>query len=259
METLGIDLSVQRGSEMPVGAQLVWKLRAFIAGGAIQPGQRLPGVRELADAVGVNANTVRSVYQRLEEQGLVSARQGRGTFVADSPPASSELEAIAAEAEARAERLGLDRGDILAAVFVGSDRLADAARHLPTGAQAPPHTVADDERSLRRQLRREIAQLEAELATLEPPTALGDTQARPTAGRLLSARELTATRDELTARVAALARERDQQRRAAIAARAEAERAAQHEQAARLPAWTSAGRSTLKRGGGAPKIAWTAF
>jgi DNA-binding transcriptional MocR family regulator len=43
-------------------------------------------VRRLADVAGVNVNTVRSVYERLEGEGFVHTHHGRGTFVAENVP-----------------------------------------------------------------------------------------------------------------------------------------------------------------------------
>src|SRR4051812_49654357 len=80
-----MDLSVERGSDVPVGTQLTWKLRAAIASGSLRPGDRLPAVRELATAAGVNVNTARAVYARLVEQGVIVSEHGRGTFVASAP------------------------------------------------------------------------------------------------------------------------------------------------------------------------------
>src|SRR3954449_3292897 len=77
-----LGLRVDRGGEVPVGTQLAWRLRELVSAGRLRPGDRLPSVRELAIEVGVNVNTVRSVYGRLENEGLVSSEQGRGTFVA---------------------------------------------------------------------------------------------------------------------------------------------------------------------------------
>ena len=77
-----LDLRVDREGELPLGTQLAWKLRSLIGEGRLGPGDRLPSVREAAEAAGVNVNTVRSVYSRLERDGLVSSEQGRGTFVA---------------------------------------------------------------------------------------------------------------------------------------------------------------------------------
>src|SRR2546423_920656 len=76
-----LGLSVDRGAEVPLGTQLAWRLRQLVDGGSLRPGDRLPSVRELAIEAGVNVNTARSVYGRLENEGLVSSEQGRGTFV----------------------------------------------------------------------------------------------------------------------------------------------------------------------------------
>jgi DNA-binding transcriptional regulator YhcF (GntR family) len=81
-----IDFSVARDGELPIGTQLVWKVRSLIESGALEPGDRLPGVRMLAEAAGVNVNTARTVYGRLERAGLIASEQGRGTFVSPQPP-----------------------------------------------------------------------------------------------------------------------------------------------------------------------------
>ena len=46
-----------------------------------RPGERLPGVRELAKQEGISLVTARNVYQHLVGKGLVISRQGAGTFV----------------------------------------------------------------------------------------------------------------------------------------------------------------------------------
>jgi DNA-binding transcriptional regulator YhcF (GntR family) len=81
-----IDFSVARDGELPIGTQLVWKLRSLIESGALEPGDRLPSVRTLAEAAGVNVNTARAVYGRLERAGLIRSEHGRGTFVTPQAP-----------------------------------------------------------------------------------------------------------------------------------------------------------------------------
>jgi GntR family transcriptional regulator len=78
-----LDVHVDRDSEVPIGAQLAEQIRHAVAEGRLGPRDRLPSVRELADGARVNVNTVRSVYARLESEGLVRSEHGRGTFVAD--------------------------------------------------------------------------------------------------------------------------------------------------------------------------------
>src|SRR3954471_15292040 len=96
-------IRLDRDSELPLGVQLAWHLRAAMAAGELGPGARLPSVREMAAATGVNANTVRAVYARLEAEGLVETEHGRGTFVAGEPGGGDgELSAIAQRAAAEA-------------------------------------------------------------------------------------------------------------------------------------------------------------
>ncbi|HEV7847119.1 MAG TPA: GntR family transcriptional regulator [Thermoleophilaceae bacterium] len=88
-----LDAQVDRSSGVPLSAQLAAHVRAAVADGRLATGDRLPSVRELADQAGVNVNTVRAVYARLEAEGAVRSEHGRGTFVADplvsSHPADS--------------------------------------------------------------------------------------------------------------------------------------------------------------------------
>ena len=68
----GVKIQLDRASELPLGVQLAWHLRAAVASGELDEGDRLPSVREMAAASGVNANTVRAVYARLEAEGVVA-------------------------------------------------------------------------------------------------------------------------------------------------------------------------------------------
>lgn len=88
-----LDVAVDRHSDLPLGAQLAARLRALVESGRLRPGDRLPSVRALAADVGVNVNTVRAVYGRLESEGVVVSEQGRGTFVAErADPATARRE-----------------------------------------------------------------------------------------------------------------------------------------------------------------------
>jgi DNA-binding transcriptional regulator YhcF (GntR family) len=89
-----------------LGAQLAGQIRDAVASGRLQPGSRLASVRELATAVGVNVNTVRAVYARLEAEGVVRSEHGRGTFVAaPHAPTRSQLRDQITTLEATLSRL----------------------------------------------------------------------------------------------------------------------------------------------------------
>src|SRR3954465_12175449 len=112
-----MDLSVERGSDVPVGTQLAWKARAAIASGSLRPGDRLPGVRELADAAGVNVNTARAVYARLAEQGVIVSEHGRGTFVAPGLADQTDLRTLAQHAANEARTRGVDPRELAALLY----------------------------------------------------------------------------------------------------------------------------------------------
>lgn len=56
-------------------------IQAALAAGELQPGDRLPPQRELADALGVTLGTVTRAYQEIDKLGLVKGEIGRGTYV----------------------------------------------------------------------------------------------------------------------------------------------------------------------------------
>jgi GntR family transcriptional regulator len=192
------DLSVDRDSDIPLGTQLAWKLRTAIATGLLQPGQRVPAVRELAELADVNVNTVRSVYARLEEQGLVASEHGRGTFVAANAGRRDALADLARRTAEEARAAGVDPRELGEALFSGAD----------VEPPPPPEPKEPDERSRRRELRADIARLERELVHL---ARLGEPAAMPgaTKGRILTAAELEEVRTALVARLAELHRDRE--------------------------------------------------
>jgi GntR family transcriptional repressor for pyruvate dehydrogenase complex len=61
-------------------------VRRLIETGDLHPGDRLPGERDLARALGVSRPTVRSGLKALEAMGVVLSRRGAGTFIAEGPP-----------------------------------------------------------------------------------------------------------------------------------------------------------------------------
>src|SRR5436190_23556066 len=77
---------VDGGSGVPIYRQLVEQVRREVMLGRLAPGDQLPTMREVVDALAVNPNTVAKAYAEMEHEGLVVRRQGMGTFVAAAPP-----------------------------------------------------------------------------------------------------------------------------------------------------------------------------
>jgi GntR family transcriptional repressor for pyruvate dehydrogenase complex len=62
------------------------QLQQLIEEGLLKPGDMLPPERELAERFGVSRSSVRDAIRTLELVGMVEARQGEGTVVADASP-----------------------------------------------------------------------------------------------------------------------------------------------------------------------------
>jgi DNA-binding transcriptional regulator YhcF (GntR family) len=85
-----MQLQLDRDSGVPLRTQLTWRLRSAIERGELAPGDKLPSLRDAAAAAGVNVNTVRAAYAKLESAGVVATEQGRGTFVARASGGDSD-------------------------------------------------------------------------------------------------------------------------------------------------------------------------
>lgn len=73
--------AIDRDSYEPAYAQLANILRRQISAGLFRPGDRLPSESQLCESYLVSPMTVRRAINLLVEEGVVSAIQGRGTFV----------------------------------------------------------------------------------------------------------------------------------------------------------------------------------
>jgi GntR family transcriptional regulator len=107
-------------SGLPVYLQIIQQVRRHAAGGRLRPGDQLPTVREMAVHLGVNFNTVARAYRLLDDAGVVSAQQGRGTYVLKKGTAkqtgSMTLQALAAQYIAEAKRQRFSEAQIVAMV-----------------------------------------------------------------------------------------------------------------------------------------------
>jgi DNA-binding transcriptional regulator YhcF (GntR family) len=131
-------------SHIPPFEQLRAQLSVMVATGHLEPGTRLPTVRELAAALEVAPGTVARAYRELEHDGVVEGRGRNGTFVVDEPPDSEPLAerrrrvlAAAVTFAFAARQLGVGADAACEAVRLAFEQLADgerAAGTRPAGA-----------------------------------------------------------------------------------------------------------------------------
>lgn len=80
----------------PLHEQIKEKIKELIIHGILKPNERLPSVRELAQMLTVNPNTIQKAYKELEEEGFIYSIRSKGSFVApqnrsDSNPRREKL------------------------------------------------------------------------------------------------------------------------------------------------------------------------
>ena len=78
-----LQIELQPGSSVPIYRQIVDQIRVAAATGRLPAGLYLPSIRELAQHLVVNPNTVARAYQQLAQEGVIVAQQGRGSCIAE--------------------------------------------------------------------------------------------------------------------------------------------------------------------------------
>jgi GntR family transcriptional regulator len=114
-----IELKLDLKSGVPFYRQIIDQVKSAIATGAVEPGDRLPTVRQLAVDLSINPNTVSRAYTELELTGLVEPQMGSGTFVGqrvverDDVERRRLLDQLSQEFLSKASTHGFNLDDIL--------------------------------------------------------------------------------------------------------------------------------------------------
>ncbi len=74
-------IQFQLDLSQPLYEQIVEQMRRAIVKGEIAPGEKIPSIREMAQGLKLNPNTVMRAYQELDRDGLTETRRGQGTFI----------------------------------------------------------------------------------------------------------------------------------------------------------------------------------
>lgn len=133
-----IEFVLDGRSKVNTYVQLVQQVKQALRVGLLTPGDRLPKVRDVAQLLAINPNTVLKAYRELEIEGLAEGRPGVGTFVTGTLAGDS----LANQADLRTELLGwlrkaqaagLSDEDVTALVdtTIRAARQADALQEEP--------------------------------------------------------------------------------------------------------------------------------
>ena len=75
-----MDLIISNSSNRPIYEQITTQIKELILTGELQPGQKLPSIRALANGLRISAITTKRAYTDLEAQGFIETVQGKGSF-----------------------------------------------------------------------------------------------------------------------------------------------------------------------------------
>ena len=119
MKNLIDNIQLDFRSGTPIYTQIVEQVQQQVLSGELKPGDQLPTVRALALELRVNFNTVARAYRLLDEAGIISTQQGRGTYILEVPPPErteklrgQALEALTRDYLNEALRLGCNPDEI---------------------------------------------------------------------------------------------------------------------------------------------------
>src|SRR5215469_9213955 len=114
---------------VPVYRQIVDQVRGGVASGALNEGDQLPTVRQLAVDLEVNPNTIVRAYRELEHDGLIETHQGTGTFIC--------AQKIARSGDERQRQLGQIVSDAVARAGAAGFTVQELMERLRVVAQEP--------------------------------------------------------------------------------------------------------------------------
>jgi GntR family transcriptional regulator len=126
---------------IPIYLQVKNYISDKIKAGEFQPGTKIPTERELAIELGISRNTVSAAYKELLFEGVLEARQGRGTFVKACGDADDDLDGVVGgrrerllriidEAMAKVVELGFTVEQFAAFTSIRAKEKADAVREI---------------------------------------------------------------------------------------------------------------------------------
>lgn len=118
-----MQFDVNLTTHVPIYLQVMAQVKHAVATGEMKPGDQLPPVRQLADELDVNFNTVARAYRLLDKERIISTQHGRGTFILSPASKKSEgrlrqqdLVALIEQLLKEAQKLGFSPSEIKARI-----------------------------------------------------------------------------------------------------------------------------------------------
>jgi GntR family transcriptional regulator len=128
-----IHIEIDFRAGIPIYAQIMAQVRQKVATGELEVGDQLPTVRQMANVLRVNFNTVARAYRLLDDAGIISTQHGRGTYIWEKPPTETlallrtlGLEDLTRRFLSKANQQGYTPAEILKAINEQIDNAEDS-------------------------------------------------------------------------------------------------------------------------------------
>ena len=109
----------------PIYTQITEGFREQILAGVLQSGDKLPSVRDLAQQLSINPNTIQRAYRELEMQGWIATVPGKGCFICGVPKITPKEQQPLLDsfdkAAAALLALGMTREELIARIEGGKE------------------------------------------------------------------------------------------------------------------------------------------
>ena len=87
-----MEIVIDTSDSVPVFAQLINQIKKAVLSGELPSGAALPSIRQLANDMGLNHNTVAKAYRLLERDAVIETKGYRGTFIHPDAKANSAVD-----------------------------------------------------------------------------------------------------------------------------------------------------------------------
>lgn len=81
---MGLDINLDYQSRIPIYEQIVNNIEKYVAVGILREKSQIPSIRELANNLGINPNTVKKAYDILENKCVIMTISTKGTFISNN-------------------------------------------------------------------------------------------------------------------------------------------------------------------------------
>ena len=122
-------IQINPHSGVPVYRQIIDQFKFMVSGGALQKGDQLPSIRDLAKQLSLNPTTIAKAYEMMAAEGIIEKKPGKGAFIADFRKAlnraekENKLRELARQLSVEADQLGLSSGSIMRILGEEMDRI----------------------------------------------------------------------------------------------------------------------------------------